>query len=249
MFTEFLPMSFWEQFRFLVIVFTARSIVLAGFPSLITQITQWARKRRIVDREIGWNQIMADMIQGLKILALDAITVTLAIHFGFLKVFEHSTKLQIFSVVGLMFVWFEIYFYYSHRIIHLPKLFWIHRHHHVAKATNPWTSLSFSLAERLILLFGAVAIPAAFSHWIPFSLEGFYLYFLLNYALNVYGHLNVEIMPMAYLKSPVGKVINTTTFHALHHLRFNGHFGLFTRVLDQVHNTEYEDYSSYPTFK
>ncbi|WP_371920198.1 hypothetical protein, partial [Pseudomonas sp. FW306-02-F04-AA] len=70
-------------------------------------------------------------------------------------------------------------------MLHIPSLFWIHRHHHQSAVINPWTSLAFSFPERLILLMGLAIIPALVSPWIPLPLECFIAYFFANYALNV----------------------------------------------------------------
>jgi sterol desaturase/sphingolipid hydroxylase (fatty acid hydroxylase superfamily) len=78
---------------------------------------------------------------------------------------------------------------------------------------------------------------------LAFSMQGYFAYFLLNYILNIYGHLNVEFVPPGFLNTIPGKIINTTTYHALHHARYRGHYGLFTQVLDRAHGTWFPDYA------
>ena len=34
----------------------------------------------------------------------------------------------------------------------------------------------------------------------------------------------------------------TPTFHGMHHARFNGNYGLFTRIPDRLFGTEWADY-------
>jgi sterol desaturase/sphingolipid hydroxylase (fatty acid hydroxylase superfamily) len=37
-------------------------------------------------------------------------------------------------------------------------------------------------------------------------------------------------------------VLTSTTYHSLHHSRYVGNFGLGTRLLDRIFNTEWDDY-------
>ena len=68
---------------------------------------------------------------------------------------------------AVMFVWFEIWFYVTHRLMHTRALYFIHKQHHVAKVTDPLAALSFSLAERAILITGALGFAALLSRWHP----------------------------------------------------------------------------------
>jgi sterol desaturase/sphingolipid hydroxylase (fatty acid hydroxylase superfamily) len=62
---------------------------------------------------------------------------------------------------------------------------------------------------------------------------------LLN---NVGSHLGYELLPRWWLRAPILRWTNTATFHALHHERFTGNFGLFSRVWDRLFGTEIVDY-------
>jgi lathosterol oxidase len=128
--------------------------------------------------------------------------------------------------------------------MHLPKFYWMHKHHHHSRATNPWTSLSFSVMERFVLYGGVILIPGIVSQFVPLSFDGYFLYFLANYILNVYGHLNVETVKPRFVNTWLGRFMNTTTYHALHHARYKGHYGLFTQTLDRWHDTRFADYEA-----
>ena len=225
-----------------VLVF--RSLLFAGGSSLWINFSKWLRAKRIVAGEIDRKKLWVEILHGFKILLLDACVAVIFLKTGLLHIVPLESSLQFVVTFLIFFVWVEIYFYYSHRLIHHPRLFWIHRHHHQATIVNPWTSLSFSVVERLVLLFGVIGITAVVSFWFPFTIEAYAIYFAVNYILNVYGHLNVEIMPTAFVHNPIGKVINTTTYHTLHHIRYRGHYGLFTSVMDKIHNTYFKDYES-----
>ncbi len=230
-------------FFVIITVFLVRAFLVAGGATAWTQFLKRASKQRIVKERIPWNKIYHDIPQSLKILFFDAAIVTLAIVSGLLNPRYHSSFGIHAITFVLFFMWMEIYFYYSHRALHRPRLFWIHRRHHLGRVTNPLTSLSFSILERATLLVGAVLLPGLFSQVIAIPVESYFIYFSVNYMLNVYAHLNVETLPASFVNSGLGKVMNTTTYHALHHLRFKGHYGLFTRSLDRLHRTEFEDYA------
>jgi lathosterol oxidase len=225
-------------FSFLAI----RAMVVAGGAFAWSSVSQWARAHAIVQSEIPRPTLIREILTGFKILLVDALTFTTLFKLGLFKFAPLHGWIDFSITFSAMFIWTEIYFYYSHRLLHAPKFFWIHRHHHQATRINAWTSLSFSVTERLILLVGLALGPALFSSLLPFPVEGYGLYFTANYLLNVYGHLNVEITPKKFLTSAVGQVLNTTTYHSLHHLRYRGHFGLFTSTLDKVHGSYFHDY-------
>lgn len=222
-------------------IFVTRSFLFAGVGTFWIKFSKWAKNHRVVNREVPWKVIGKDILNAFLILAIDAAVFVILIPTGMLKVNAHASFQTNLVTFIIFFIAFEAYFYYLHRALHHPKLYWIHKHHHNSVATNPWTSLSFSVLERLILLIGAAGVPAVISQFVPIPEIGYSLYFLTNYILNVYGHLNVEFMPMCYVRT-VGRVVNTTTYHALHHLRYRGHYGLFTRTLDRFHGTEFKDY-------
>ncbi len=241
--TSFLLEKSWSFHLGLIFaVLATRAFIVAGGSVLWTRFSKWARAHQIVDGEILPKKLLIEILNGLKILFVDAVFAVILMRFGIFHFVKPEGWGSFLLVFAMFFVWVEVYFYYSHRLFHLPQFFWIHRHHHQSGLINPWTSLSFSIVERLILLFGVTLIPAVISFWFPFSYEVLISYFFLNYLLNVYGHLNVETLPEGFVHTKAGQYINTTTYHALHHMRYRGHFGLFTSFLDRLHGTKFSDY-------
>lgn len=227
-------------------ILVTRSLIFISFPLLWSQTSRWAARRQIVKHgPISFSLFLKELGSGIFILFIDATVNVILLKTGVLNVKKNGSLLEFVTVFGLVFVWVEIYFYYSHRLLHHPKLFWIHRAHHQGAPLSTLTSLSFSLAERFILLSGALVVPALVSLFVPISAEAFMAYFFMNYFLNVMGHLNVEIFSPSFVNSQMGRFFFTPTFHALHHLRYKGHYGLFTSFLDKLHGSYFKDY---PTF-
>jgi len=149
--------------------------------------------------------------------------------------------LIIFSFLAA-FLLAEVWFYASHRLLHDRRLYWIHRQHHVAKVTDPVTALSFSVLERAIFVTGLIGLLVLVSLLVPLARPGILGYAFLAYIANVIGHSNVEIVPRWIVKSRLGGLFYTPSYHSMHHARFHGHYGLYTTVLDRVFGTYFKDY-------
>ncbi len=224
----------------------SRSLIFISIPLLWSQTSKWAAQRQIIKHKpISFVVFLQEISSGIFLLFIDSVVTVVLLKTGVLNITQNYSLSQFVVVFVSMFVWVEIYFYYSHRVLHHPKLFWIHRAHHQGAPLSPLTSLSFSLIERLILLSGAVVLPAVLSIWVPLPAEAFVSYFFLNYFLNVLGHVNVEIFSPRFVNSWAGRFFYTPTFHALHHIRYKGHFGLFTSFLDKSNGTYFKDYPEF----
>lgn len=158
--------------------------------------------------------------------------------------FAPTTPLNFAATFALVAVAYEVFFYAAHRALHHPRLFFLHADHHRTRDTNALTSMAFSVPERLILQAGATVITGGLSRLVPTSEAAVLVYFSLNFALNVWGHLGVELLPARWARSAVGRFFITTTFHALHHHDGRGHFGLFTQVLDRWLGTLHARYDA-----
>jgi sterol desaturase/sphingolipid hydroxylase (fatty acid hydroxylase superfamily) len=133
----------------------------------------------------------------------------------------------------------DLWFYSWHRLLHTPWFFrHVHSVHHKSIDVNPFTSYSFHAFEGFIL--GAWLIPAALVLPIPMSALG--VVQVVGLANNVNSHLGHEFLPRWVMKVPLLKLMNTSTFHSLHHTRVQGNFGLFSRVWDRLFGTELTGY-------
>lgn len=61
-----------------------------------------------------------------------------------------SWPLTLVKVIGC-YCWTDLTFYWIHRALHLPALYWIHKKHHRHVKTIPWHSLDASIVENLCL--------------------------------------------------------------------------------------------------
>jgi Delta7-sterol 5-desaturase len=220
-----------------------RSGLFVAAAFLWLRFSNFARRRRVFRLPLPDGQVRSEMLATIPVLLLDAAAITAVFYTGLLTP-APATMTNTIGTIVAMFVLFEIWFYFTHRAMHTKALFFIHRQHHVAKVTDPLTSLSFSLLERVILLAGALGGAVLLSWTIEISLLGLWIYAIANYALNVLGHSNVEVFPPWFSRSWAGRMLVTPTYHALHHARYRGHYGLFTSVLDRLFGSVYPDYEA-----
>lgn len=133
-----------------------------------------------------------------------------------------------------MFFLHDAYFYWSHRVMHHPKIFkYVHLIHHKSTNPSPWTAYAFhpteAVAEALIVPIIAFTIPVHRSAII--------IYMVFQIMYNVYGHLGFEIFPKNFNKHWFGKWMNTSVAHNQHHKYFVNNYGLWTTIWDRLFGT------------
>lgn len=144
-------------------------------------------------------------------------------------------------VFPLLFFLHDTYFYWCHRLMHHPKLFKLfHLVHHKSTNPSPWTAYSFhpleAVVETGIFIIFIFAFPVHPIHLIVF--------FFLMFIYNVYGHLGYELYPKNFHKTWIGKWVNTSVAHNMHHQYFKGNYGLYFMFWDRLMHTVREDYNS-----
>jgi sterol desaturase/sphingolipid hydroxylase (fatty acid hydroxylase superfamily) len=151
---------------------------------------------------------------------------------------EWSPLSFVATVAGLILL-NDLWFYGCHRLLHRPWLFrHVHAVHHRSVHVNPFTSYSFHGVEALLL--SAWLLPLVMT--VPLYLPVFGVVQVLGTANNVMSHLGYELLPRGLLRVPGLRWINTATFHHLHHTRYHGNYGLFSRVWDRLFGTELPGY-------
>jgi sterol desaturase/sphingolipid hydroxylase (fatty acid hydroxylase superfamily) len=139
----------------------------------------------------------------------------------------------------LMLLMHDTYFYWMHRALHHPKLFRLfHLVHHKSTNPSPWAAYAFhpleAVAESLIFVIFLFTIPV---HSIHLT-----LFFVFSLVYNVYGHLGFELYPRGFNKHWLGKWINTSMAHNMHHQYFKGNYGLYFTIWDRLVGTLNKNY-------
>jgi lathosterol oxidase len=230
----------WFALAFLFFVYVVvRAVIVQGGVLVILRRMHYALTHRVFQLPFSPGQLRSELLAGLQTALLDGVLIATLVKFT--PVLERP-GLGVFASFAVTFVWFEIWFYLSHRLLHTKALYFIHKQHHTAKVTSPMTALSFSVLERILVLAGGLGPLFVVSLWMPVSATGIALYLFVNYFLNVMAHSNVEFFPARWTQHPVGRILNAPTYHALHHARYQGHYGLFTPFMDDLFDSRFADY-------
>jgi sterol desaturase/sphingolipid hydroxylase (fatty acid hydroxylase superfamily) len=139
----------------------------------------------------------------------------------------------------LMIIAHDAYFYWTHRLMHDPRLFRrMHRRHHRSHNPSPFTAYSFDLAEAAVLAsfvpLWMILVPT------PWPVTG--LFMLHQIVRNTLGHSGYELMPANRNGRPLLGFLTTTTHHDLHHAEAGWNYGLYFTWWDKMMGTEHPDY-------
>ena len=157
---------------------------------------------------------------------------------------QFYTDIQQYGVAWLMLsipltlLVHDAYFYWLHRWMHQPKWYrLIHLTHHKSVNPSPWAAYAFHPIEALLEA-GIVPVLLIIMPLHPVSFFGFITLMLL---FNVYGHLGYELFSRKTYEHPIGRWLNSSVHHNLHHEKFNGNFGLYFTIWDRLCGTLRED--------
>ncbi len=178
----------------------------------------------------------ASLRYALEFIAGETLMLSLVLMTGLVRLAPFSLEKSLLVLVASV-AWWEFYFYLGHRLLHTRWLFRFHRSHH--EETRVHASLTFGLVETVLLssgfylplavgshAFGAVSIPT-----LVIALGG-------AYVLNVLSHLQWDGLSTAMEGGAVRHVFNSPRYHAFHHARGAGNFGLNAPWFDRLFRTE-----------
>jgi Delta7-sterol 5-desaturase len=144
-----------------------------------------------------------------------------------------------FLSIPIILLLHDTYFYWTHRLMHHPKVFrYFHKVHHLSTNPSPWAAFAFHPLEAIVEA-GIVVMVAFIMPVHPFAIA---LFLLIMMIYNVYGHLGYELYPKGFSRSLVGKWLNTSVNHNQHHQYFQGNYGLYFLWWDRWMGTLRPDY-------
>lgn len=129
----------------------------------------------------------------------------------------------------------DTHFYWSHRLMHHPRLFgWTHAGHHRSRQPSPFASFAFDPAEAALTgwLFPVMVFI------VPIHVVALLGLLLLMTMIAVFNHSGWEILPRWLVAGPVGDQLITATHHGYHHIRFDRNYGLYFRFWDKIMGTD-----------
>ena len=147
--------------------------------------------------------------------------------------------LWFWASIGLTILIHDTWFYWTHRLMHHPKLFRLtHLTHHRSVNPTPWAAFAFSPVEAVVQ---AMIFPLSVV-LVPMHPYAFGLFMIWQMAFNVFGHSGFELLPRWTMRSWLGRVLNTPTNHIMHHEKMRGNYGLYFNVWDRLMKTNHRDY-------
>lgn len=205
---------------------------------------QWESKR-IQDRYPKKNSVSREIKCSLRAIFFFAFYTTLLIYFitiGKTKVYYSISDLglgYLFLSVIIFIVTQDTYFYWTHRFMHLKKVFpYVHKSHHLSNTPTPFATLAFGPWETIIE-FGIYPLVIFLLPLHPLAIGLFLLY---NVILNTAGHIGYEIIPRSFFHHRILKYGLTITHHEMHHSKVNCNYGIYFNIWDRVMRTNHQDY-------
>ncbi len=193
----------------------------------------YARLRPQIGREIWWSLASAAIYgvpAGIVAWGWDARGWTLiysdlaAYPFWYLPL---SVMLYLFA--------HDTWFYWTHRLMHLPRPFRIaHAVHHASRPPTAWAAMSFHPVEALT---GAVVIPVLV-FLIPIHLGVLAVVLGIMTIMGVTNHMGWEIFPRFIVNGVAGRWLITASHHQRHHAEYRCNYGLYFRFWDRLCGTD-----------
>jgi len=220
------PLSRW------LILFVVSGLVVAVFRSFF-------RARKIQPNGFRWRTFRNEALFGVINIAtagavLGFITTTLTKH----GLVTFNTSPTSWWVVGLeyaaYFFGFDCYFYWFHRLMHLPPIYrWVHKLHHYSVSPNLLTTLSVSPLESLV---NGGFVPL-FLLLLPVHASTMALIGPTNIIMGLYVHSGYEFLPRWWHRLWATGWFISATFHDQHHRYFSCNYGGYTTIWDRICGT------------
>jgi len=126
--------------------------------------------------------------------------------------------------------------------MHHRRLFkWFHLTHHRSTHTNPWSTYSIHPLEALVDSGSGVLIMLI----LPLTSASVLTFSVINTVYAVYTHLGYELFPKEMSRHWLGRWINTSTAHNIHHARARYNFSWYFLFWDRMMGTLSPDYEQH----
>lgn len=233
-FLQILPFEFGRYFVVALAVFLLTAAFAGRFAG--RKIREDSPKRDQMAREI------AASVRTSAIFAIGGILSVMGSQAGFMKAYDDPAKFgwaYFWGSLGAVIILHDAWFYWTHRLIHDPRLFRrIHRLHHKSHNPSPWTAYSFNTGEAAI---NAAFLPLLLLA-LPVAHAAIFLFLAHMIVRNVIGHSGYEWFPSWRNGRPVFDWLTTVTHHDLHHAQAGWNYGLYFTFWDRMMKTEHPLY-------
>ena len=202
------------------------------------------KHRKVTLREPTRKQIAREILHSLRSIAIYGFVTTLVIYAAYqgwtqlyFKIGRYGWTWFFASIVVMIFL-HDAYFYWTHRLMHHPRLYrLVHHTHHISTSPTSWAAYAFSPLEALVQAgIGPLIVFTMPTHPLAFT-----IFMSCQIGFNVFGHCGYEIYPRSFIRSPFALLLNTVTHHSLHHEKFRSNYGLYFNIWDRLMGTNFPD--------
>jgi sterol desaturase/sphingolipid hydroxylase (fatty acid hydroxylase superfamily) len=222
----------WHSFFFTFISFTGLYF-LFSFSTYYTSKHLHAKYRLHTEgyKKAQLSQEIQLSIVSILVFSLQSIFIQKGYSVGLLEIDWNINLFTLSPQVFVLFIWNEIHFYISHRLLHARWFFrHIHKVHHYSYHPSPFSIYSFHWAEAFLL--GTVIFLPLVIY--PFQFLALLSLPLVSIFLNTLGHWNYDLFP--HLKP--ASLLKFSYRHSMHHQKVKGNFGFSLPYFDKLFNTD-----------
>jgi len=143
-----------------------------------------------------------------------------------------------FSYIAVLILQ-DSYFYFSHRLLHLPWFFkHFHEGHHHSKPPTPWTFFALEPAEAI----SQISFLLCLTLIIPLNVGVLVAVLVTMTVWSTGNHVGVQVVPLTRSSRWWGQWFIGSSHHLIHHQRYSRHYGLYFTFWDKVLGTQDEKY-------
>lgn len=214
-----------------VLFFAVLYLASAGLTWWLTRILcpRFGFGRVLDTRPLAVGQVRREV--SLSLVSILVFGVGLVVPWGLLRLgwaslATHPPGWRIGVELVVLFLWNELHFYVSHRLLHTRWLRRFHGAHHRSVVATPFSTYAFHPVEALML--GSVPLLPMLVH--DFSFVALACLPVMSIVFNSLGHANYEFSRRA----PASGWLAATRRHHLHHARSRGNYGFLLAVCDRA---------------
>ena len=237
-------MNFIDQYFWLFSIFLLPTLYIIVATAFYLIFYVWKKielnKNKIKPNAVSPEQLRRELIYSavsLAIFCLTGLVVLLLYQNHFSRIYLDITNRSLpyfFLSILLMILFHDMYFYWTHRLLHLPGWYQkVHSIHHRSSNPSPFTSLAFhpieSVIQGLVLPLMVIIIPLH-----PFAIFAFLIYMVYK---NVRGHAGYEFTSVDQRTKKWNQVHSYSIHHNLHHLHVRDNYGLYFTIWDRLMRT------------
>lgn len=212
-------------------------------------LRRWSKKRDVQKQKVTLRQYILEIIIASRTVAVLAFCNLLVMYFVSQNMFPSyigqgldEPLWRILLDAFIMLAVYDTYFYWTHRLIHHPRLFRaVHLEHHLSRTPTAFTTMRMSIPEAFIQ-------PTFFIVWayfMPGNPVAFALVVVYTVITAFMGHSGFEWFIIRRTKNPILGLFSTVEHHDLHHMggyrtNFSIHFTWWDKLMGtdnpQQHN-------------